>query len=97
MNNYKYDLKQTTKFKKDYKLAKKRGLNMRRLEYVIDELLLGHTLDAQYLDHPLHGNYEGFNECHIQPDWLLIYGKDEKNLVLTAVRTGTHQDLFTNY
>ena len=97
MSDYKYGLKSTTKFKKDYKLAKKRGLDMRLLEYVIDELLLGHTLDAKYLDHPLHGDYEGFNECHIQPDWLLIYGKDEENLILTEVRTGTHTDLFKNY
>ena len=97
MSDYKYGLKPTTKFKKDYKLAKKRGLDMKLLEYVIDELLLGHTLDAKYLDHPLHGDYEGFNECHIQPDWLLIYGKDEENLILTAVRTGTHTDLFKNY
>ena len=93
MSDYKYGLKPTTKFKKDYKLAKKRGLDMRLLEYVIDELLL----DAKYLDHPLHGDYEGFNECHIQPDWLLIYGKDEEDLILTAVRTGTHTDLFKNY
>ena len=97
MSDYKYGLKPTTKFKKDYKLAKKRGLDMKLLEYVIDELLLGHILDAKYLDHPLHGDYEGFNECHIQPDWLLIYGKDEENLILTAVRTGTHTDLFKNY
>ena len=97
MSDYKYGLKPTTKFKKDYKLAKKRGLDMRLLEYVIDELLLGHTLDAKYLDHPLHGDYEGFNECHIQPDWLLIYSKDGENLILTAVRTGTHTDLFKNY
>ena len=97
MSDYKYGLKPTTKFKKDYKLAKKRGLDMSLLEYVIDELLLGHTLDAKYLDHPLHGDYEGFNECHIQPDWLLIYGKDDENLILTAVRTGKHTDLFKNY
>ncbi len=97
MSDYKYGLKPTTKFKKDYKLAKKRGLDMRLLEYIIDELLLGHTLDAKYLDHPLHGDYEGFNECHVQPDWLLIYGKDEENLILTAVRTGKHTDLFKNY
>lgn len=97
MSEYKYELKSTTKFKKDYKLAKKRGLDLGQLEYVIEELLMGHTLDAKYLDHPLHGDYEGFNECHIQPDWLLIYGKDEGNLVLTAVRTGTHTDLFKKY
>ncbi len=97
MSDYKYGLRSTTKFKKDYKLAKKRGLDLKKLEYIVDELLLGHTLDAKYLDHPLHGNYEGFNECHIQPDWLLIYGKDEDSLILTAVRTGSHTDLFKNY
>ena len=97
MNNYIYSLKYTTRVKKDYKLAKKRGLDLRLLENVIDELLQGHTLEAKYLDHHLHGDYEGFNECHIQPDWLLIYGKDDNNLILTAVRTGTHVDLFKNY
>ena len=97
MTVYKYSLKHTTKFKKDYKLAKKRGLDMGLLEQVIDELLQGHELDAKYLDHPLHGEYEGFNECHIQPNWLLIYGKDEEKLILTAVRTGTHSDVFKNF
>lgn len=97
MKAYKYILKSTTKFKKDYKLAKKRGLDMKLLEYIIDELLQGNTLDTKYLDHPLHGDYEGFYECHVQPDWLLIYGKDEESLILTAVRTGKHTDLFKNY
>jgi len=59
MREIKYELKYTTKFKKDYKLAKKRGLNIRLLENVIDELLQGHSLDAKYLDYPLHGDYEG--------------------------------------
>ncbi len=94
---YKYSLKTTTKFKKDYKLAKKRGLNMKILEHVVDELLQGHQLEQKYLDHPLHGDYEGFNECHLQPDWLLIYGKNDNNLVLTTVRTGKHSDLFKKY
>ncbi len=94
MNKYKYGLKQTTRFKRDYKLAKKQGLDTEILKYVIDELLLGHTLEPKYLDHPLIGDYEGFRECHLQSDWLLIYGKDEKNLVVTAVRTGTHSNLF---
>lgn len=97
MSVYKYSLKHTTKFKKDYKLAKKRGLDTSLLEHVIDELLQGHALDAKYLDHPLHGDYEGFNECHIQPNWLLIYGKNEEALILTAVRTGTHADVFRKY
>ncbi len=95
--NKKYTLVPTTKFKKDYKLAKKRGLDLELLNHVIDELLKGHTLDEKYLDHPLHGDYEGFNECHIQPDWLLIYGKNDSKLVVTAVRTGKHTDLFKKY
>ena len=90
----KYILKTTTKFKKDYKRCKKRGLNLERLQYVIDVLLSGEELEDKYCDHPLHGNYEGFNECHIQPDWLLIYAIDGDQLILTASRTGTHSDLF---
>ena len=69
----KYTLKTTTKFKKDYKRCKKRGYNMNLLETVIDTLLNGEKLDDKYYDHPLHGNYEGFNECHIQSDWLLFF------------------------
>ena len=90
----KYTLKTTTKFKKDYKRCKKRGYNMNLLENVIDTLLSGEELDDKYYDHPLHGNYEGFNECHIQPDWLLIYRIENDILVLTLSRTGTHSDLF---
>lgn len=90
----KYTLKPTTKFKKDYKRCKKRGYDMDLLSEVIDTLLDGNELDAKYYDHPLHGNYEGFNECHILSDWLLIYAKNENELILTASRTGTHSDLF---
>lgn len=87
-------LKTTTKFRKDYKLAKKRGLNMAQLEMIIQTLLEEKTLDPKYHDHPLVGEYAGFRECHIQPDWLLVYIADKERLVLTAVRTGTHSDLF---
>ena len=90
----KYTLKTTTKFKKDLKRCKKRGYNMGLLESVIDTLQKGEELDEKYLAHPLHGNYEGFNECHIQSDWLLIYAKEENELILVASRTGTHSDLF---
>lgn len=90
----KYTLKITTKFKKDYKRCKKRGLDLALLQYVIDVLLSGEELEEKYYDHPLHGDYEGFNECHIQSDWLLIYAIDGDQLVLTASRTGTHSDLF---
>ena len=90
----KYVLKTTTKFKKDYKRCKKRGCDMELLASVIDTLLSGKQLDVKYRDHALHGNYEGFNECHITPDWLLIYTIDNKALILVASRTGTHSDLF---
>ena len=87
-------LQTTSKFRKDYKLAKKRGLNLELLEIVIDILLQEKVLDEKYRDHALTGNYIGFRECHIQPDWLLIYAVDKNKLVLIASRTGTHSDLF---
>ena len=87
-------LKPTTKFKKDYKRMKKQGKNMSLLESVINDLLEEKVLDEKYQDHALAGNYLGFRECHILPDWLLIYAADHDQLILTASRTGTHSDLF---
>ena len=87
-------LKTTTQFRRDYKLAKKRGLDLNLLQGVIDLLLAERPLDPRHRDHALTGNYAGFRECHIQPDWLLIYAIDGNQLVLTASRTGTHSDLF---
>ena len=87
-------LKTTTRFKRDYKLAKKRGYKMNLLEDVLQTLLEGKPLADKHLDHELTGNYIGFRECHILPDWLLIYAIDKKKLILTASRTGTHSDLF---
>ena len=87
-------LKATTKFKKDYKKMKKQGKDMSLLESVIDDLLNEKVLDEKYQDHPLVGNYLGFRECHILPDWLLIYAVDNTQLILTASRTGNHSDLF---
>ena len=87
-------LKTTTKFKKDLKKMKTQGKDMSLLESVIDDLLNERSLDEKYLDHSLLGEYVGFRECHIQPDWLLIYAKDDKNLILTAARTGSHSNLF---
>lgn len=84
----------TSQFRKDYKLAKKRGYNLSLLEEVLNTLLDGKSLDAKYHDHALTGNYLGFRECHILPDWLLIYTIDNGTLILTASRTGTHSDLF---
>ena len=86
-------LRTTGKFRKDYKLAKKRGLPMEELEIVLQTLLAERPLEEKRRDHALSGNYIGFRECHIRPDWLLIYTIDHGNLILTAARTGSHSDL----
>lgn len=89
-----YHVKFTNAYKKGYKRAKKRGLNLQLIDDVVDELRQGHKLDAKYRDHALHGNWEGFRECHIQPDWLLIYLIEDDILTLTLSETGTHSELF---
>ena len=81
-------------FKKDYKRIVKRGYDIALLENVIRMLADGETLPAKYRDHALTGNYYGFRECHITPDWLLIYEVRESELILVLSRTGTHSDLF---
>ena len=88
------ELKTTSKFRRDYKAMKKRGMDMSELETVIDTLLAEKTLDEKYRDHDLHGQYEGYRECHIQSDWLLIYIIDKGQAVLVATRTGSHSDSF---
>ena len=87
-------LKTTAKFRKDYKRMKSQGKDMSLLEDVIDTLLEEKPLEAKHRDHPLSGSYIGFRECHILPDWLLIYAINHGQLILTASRTGTHSDLF---
>lgn len=89
----KYHLKFTTSYKKDYKRAKKRGLDMSLLDAIVEKLRNGEELPEKNHDHPLHGNLEGFRECHIQPDWLLIYFIEDDILTLTLTNTGTHSDL----
>ena len=84
----------TSRFKKDYKRLMKRGYDMDRLLDVVDMLREGGELPAQYKDHPLHGDYEGHRDCHIDPDWVLIYFKNATTLVLSLTRTGTHSDVF---
>lgn len=84
----------TNQFKKDLKRIKKRGLALSKLEAVLDCLLEEQTLDPKHRDHALVGNYIGFRECHIEPDWLLVYAIDKGQLILTASRTGSHSDLF---
>ena len=81
-------------FKKDYKRIVKRGYDIALLENVIRMLADGEMLPAKYRDHALTGNYSGYRECHITPDWLLIYEVRESELILVLSRTGTHSDLF---
>lgn len=90
----KYELIMTGKFRKSLKLAKKRGLDISLLESIVNKLQNDISLEDKYKDHELKGRYQGFRECHIQPDWLLIYLKEENILTLTLVDTGTHADLF---
>lgn len=94
MKKTKYTVKPTTQFKKDYKRAMKRGLKIELLEKIVELLAMGETLPEKNRDHELSGNWVGHRECHIQPDWLLIYRVEDDVLVLTLARTGTHSDLF---
>lgn len=89
-----YTVKFTAAYKKSYKLMKKRGLDLNLLDKVVDELRQGNPLDEKYKDHILKGEYAGFHECHIKPDWLLIYLIEDNILTLTLVNTGSHSDLF---
>lgn len=89
-----FELILTGRFKKSLKLAKKRGLDLTLLDNVITMLQNDIPLEEKYRDHELKGKYQGFRECHIQPDWLLIYLKENDVLTLTLVDTGTHADLF---
>ena len=94
MRQTKLTVKPTTAFRKDYKLAIKRGRKLELLDAVIELLAMGNSLPDRFRDHDLTGNWKGHRECHIQPDWLLIYRIEEDVLVLTLSRTGTHSDLF---
>ena len=94
MRKTKYTVKTTSQFKKDFKLAMKRGLNIDLLEIVIATLALGEPLPDKNKDYALTGNWIGHRECHILPDWLLIYRIEEEVLILTLARSGTHSDLF---
>ena len=93
-NRFKYNLVLTSMFKKDLKTIKKRGYDISLLNNVVDTLASGLTLSEKYKDHNLIGNYKGCRECHITPDWLLIYEISESELILYLTRTGTHSDLF---
>lgn len=89
-----YAIRPTNKFRQDLKLCQKRGYNMQAITDVIKKLAAGETLPPKNRDHELTGTYKGFRECHIQPDWLLIYRINNNDLILFLSRTGTHSDLF---
>lgn len=89
----KYRIKSTTSFKKDLQKLAKRNLPLQELKYVIDILSKGEQLPEKYRDHQLKGNLKDFRECHIRPDWLLIYQKKDDELILILSRTGSHSDL----
>ena len=90
----KYRVYQTTRCKKSLKKMVKRGKSRAKFLTVVRMLANGEALPPQYKDHPLHGDYEGHRDCHIEPDWILIYYKNENSLVLSLTRTGTHSDVF---
>ena len=89
-----HELLPTSQFRRDVKLAQKRGKDTGLIRTVIENLAQGQTLSPKHKDHPLSGNYAGFRECHITPDWLLIYKIEKEILVLSLTRTGTHSELF---
>jgi mRNA interferase YafQ len=85
-------LVRTTQFKRDIKLAEKRGRQMSKLKIVMTKLAREEVLDPKYKDHKLGGDYKNHRECHVEPDWLLIYRLTSTEIHF--VRTGTHSDLF---
>lgn len=90
----KFSLEFTKQYLKDLRLARKRDLDENKLNIVIHKLVDGEILDDKYKDHALKGNYNGYRECHISPDWLLIYMKNISLKIISLIRTGNHSDLF---
>ena len=88
------DIVLSNQFKKDLKLIVKRGYKLEKLNKVVDKLASNIKLEDKNRDHLLTGNYTGFRECHVEPDWLLVYRIDGNELILFLSRTGTHSDLF---
>lgn len=89
-----YAIEFTRQYLKDLKLARKRKVDEQKLNQVVKTLILGKKLPQEYKDHKLSGEFKGLSECHISPDWLLIYSKNKSVKLITLVRTGTHSDLF---
>ena len=92
----KYKIEYTSRFKKAYRRIKKRGYDINLLRAVIEILQNGNALPEKYKDHPLHSNWRGYRECHIQSDWLLIYKYKNDELILSLTATVTHSDLFND-
>lgn len=90
----KYEIKFTSQFKKDLKQAKKQQKNIDKLFSVIEQISNGIPLEEKYRDHNLNGDYKNCRECHVEPDWLLIYEIIDDVLVLVLTRLGSHSDLF---
>ena len=87
------ELRFTSKFKRDYKRIKKQGKDLSKLESVLEALVRREVLPEAMREHSMGGTCSGQRECHIEPDWLLIYRIDEEGLVLVATRTGSHSEL----
>lgn len=90
----KYRIEETARFKRDFKRMLKQRRNMEKLKQVVSILASGEELPAKNQDHILQGDYVGFRECHIEPDWLLVYKIQDDVLILTLQRTGSHSELF---
>jgi len=90
-----YKIKHTTQFKKDYKRAKKQGRDITILVEVLEKLKKNESPEDHFNDHQLLGQFSGFRECHLKPDWILIYYKDKKTKTITLTRMGNHSDLFS--
>lgn len=93
---YKYKVDFTNDFKKDYKRIEKQGKNLNKIKTIIEKLACGDTLEVKYKDHKLRNNkkFKDCRECHIEPDWLLIYRINSDELILLLIETGSHSDLF---
>lgn len=91
----KLQVKYSNRFEKDFKLAKKQNKNLNKLFIIIEKLANLEELDDKYRDHPLLGEYNGLRECHIEPDWILIYYIENNTLTLVLSRLGSHSDLFS--
>jgi len=89
-----YKIEMSVKFRRELKTARKRGYDIDKLDAIVELLSKGVTLPVKNHDHALSGDYQGFRECHITPDWLLIYRIEKDVLILYLFRTGTHTDLF---